>query len=355
MVDSAQAARPPSRGEAEETGREAIAAIRSARDLGELQDAWRTFLARNGRLKLLARRIKLLSFAERREIGQEINKWLSRATELLRRKQRKLLAAATKAEAARAKLDVTVPGRRPPRGAIHPLHRVQEEVEDLFLRMGFAIAEGRHVEEAAYNFDKLNIGPEHPAREEMSTFWLTNGLLLRTHTSAAQVRVMSVLRPPFRILIPGRVFRYEATDATHDHTFHQFEGLMVDREVSVAHFKAILNQVLQALFRGKVTWRMRPGYFPFVEPGFEIDLACTYCGGGKEKASCAVCGGSGWLEIMGAGMIHPQVLTAAQISPRQWQGFAFGGALDRLVMLRYRINDIRLLHSGDLRFLQQFA
>jgi phenylalanyl-tRNA synthetase alpha chain len=215
------------------------------------------------------------------------------------------------------------------------------KIEEIFQSMGFEIIEGPDVETEYYNFDALNIPQDHPARDLWNTFWLKSNskLLLRTHTSPMQIRYMEKNNPPFRIIVPGRVFRYEATDASHSHTFYQLEGLMVDRHISVANFKAVIEEFLKKLFGADVEMRMRPSYFPFTEPSFEVDM--KYPSGE-------------WLEIMGAGMVHPNVFKAAGYVPGNWQGFAFGIGIDRIAMLRYKINDIRLLYSGDLHFLNQF-
>lgn len=228
------------------------------------------------------------------------------------------------------------------RGHLHPLTQIQQKVNDIFTSLGFEIVEGPEVETEWYNFDALNIPADHPARDLWDTFWLkepeNSKLLLRTHTSPVQIRYMETHQPPFRIIVPGRVFRHEASDASHDIQFYQLEGLMVDKEISVANFKAIMNEFFKKLFGESVRTRLRPSFFPFVEPGFEIDMY------GKQ----------GWIEMMGAGMVHPNVFRAVGYNPSDWQGFAFGIGLDRIAMMKYQIDDIRLFYSGDLRFLKQF-
>lgn len=245
--------------------------------------------------------------------------------------------------------DITVPGRRPERGHLHPLTLVQRRACEIFSSMGFEIAEGPEVETEYYNFDALNIPENHPARDLWDTFWLrqepkasrakSQRLLLRTHTSPVQIRYMEKNNPPFRIIAPGRVFRYEATDATHEIQFYQLEGLMVGKEITLANLKAVMESFFQKFFENKdIKIRLRPSYFPFVEPGVEVDM--------KFKGD--------WMEIAGAGMVHPKVLENAKIDPRQWQGFAFGMGIDRLAMIKYKIDDIRLFYSSDLRFINQF-
>ena len=201
-----------------------------------------------------------------------------------------------------------------------------------------------------YNFDALNIPKDHPARDLWDTFYLKNGLLLRTHTSPVQIRYMEKNQPPLRIIVPGRIFRHEATDVSHEFNFYQIEGLMIDKTVSISNFKAIIQEFFQRFFEKSVKIRLIPSFFPFVEPGFQVDMTCLSCDG----KGCSVCKKTGWLEMMGAGMVHPNVLKAAGLNPKNWQGFAFGMGLDRLAMMKYKIQDIRLFYSGDLRFLQQF-
>lgn len=236
------------------------------------------------------------------------------------------------------------------RGHLHPISQIQYEIEDIFTSMGFEILDGPEVETEYNNFEALNIPAYHPARDMQDTFWTEDGNLLRTHTSAIQVRGMATHRPPFRVIGPGRVFRYESTDASHENTFYQIEGMMVDRNISVANLIYFMKILLKEIFRRDVTIRLRPGYFPFVEPGFELDINCLICGG----TGCSVCKQSGWVELLPCGLVHPNVLRYGNIDPGQWSGFAFGLGLNRLVMMRYGINDIRHFLSGDLRFLYQF-
>ena len=247
-------------------------------------------------------------------------------------------------------LDLTLPAPGPRPGSLHPVTIIQNEIEDLFTSLGFTVLDGPEVETEYHNFDALNIPPEHPARDMQDTFWLSNGHLLRTHTSPVQVRGMEKLGPPLRMIAPGRVFRNEEVDASHEHTFYQLEGMMIDRNVSVANLIYFMKTLLSAIFHLEAVVRLRPGYFPFVEPGFELDIRCLICGG----PGCPVCKQSGWVELLPCGLVHPKVLRMSGIDPEQWGGFAFGLGLTRLAMMRYGIDDIRLLASGDLRFLRQF-
>ena len=243
-------------------------------------------------------------------------------------------------------------------GHPHPLTLIIEQICSIFTSMGFEIVLGPEVESEYYNFDALNIPADHLARDLWDTFWLeprSSKKLLRTHTSPVQIRYMEKHKPPLRIIIPGKTFRYEATDATHEAQFYQVEGLMVDRGTSLAHLKAIMEIFLKELFGKKVNIRLRPGYFPFVEPGVEVDMSCFKCGSASSPLKgCFLCGSTGWVEIIGAVMVHPKVLENGGINPRRWQGFAFGVGVDRLAMLKYGIDDIRVFYTGDLRFVTQF-
>ena len=258
-------------------------------------------------------------------------------------------------------------------GHIHPLTQIINEVVDAFRDLGFVVAEGPEIEDEYHNFDALNVPADHPARDMWDTFWLktpsgVEGLkkLLRTHTSPVQVRYLENNKPPLRILVPGKCFRYEATDARHEAQFYQIEGLMVDHKVSVADMKGSLEHFLQKIFGQEVQIRLRPSFFPFVEPGFEVDMICPKCLGGYQGlplvnspraalgANCSVCGGGGWLEIMGAGLVHPHVFESVGLDPNEWQGFAFGMGPERLAMVKWGIEDIRNFYSGDLRFISQF-
>jgi phenylalanyl-tRNA synthetase alpha chain len=248
------------------------------------------------------------------------------------------------------RIDMTLPGSGRSLGTLHPVTLVQMELEQIFMSMGFLIETGYDVETEYYNFDALNIPFDHPAREMQDTFWLTNGMLLRTHTSANQVRALEKYGAPVRAIFPGRCFRYEAIDANHENTFYQVEGLMVDRDISAAHLISVMKLLLSQVFHREVTVRLRPGYFPFVEPGFELDIKCLICGG----TGCRACKNAGWLELLPCGLVHPNVLRFGGVDPEEWSGFAFGLGLTRLAMMKYGIPDIRLFNSGDIRMLEQF-
>lgn len=246
--------------------------------------------------------------------------------------------------------DATLPVEPTHVGALHPVTRITYHIEDVFRAMGFYLLDYPEVETEYLNFDALNIPASHPARDMQDTFWLNNGQLLRTHTSPGQVRAMKEFKAPFRAIFPGRVFRFEEVDASHEHTFHQVEGLMIEREISVANLIKSMKILLSEILEREVTVRLRPGYFPFVEPGFELDIQCQVCGG----SGCAVCKHSGWVELLPCGLVHPNVLRAGGLDPDEWSGWAFGLGLSRLVMMKYQIEDIRHLLSGDLRFNAQF-
>ncbi len=258
------------------------------------------------------------------------------------------------------KLDVSFPGREVDQGSIHPLTKTIEDCVNIFSRMGFAVVEGPELVSEWYNFDALNFKKDHPVREMQDTLFVKQKnrkelnekqkLLMRTHTSAAQVLYMENRKPPFRIIVPGRVFRNEATDNSHEINFYHLEGLMVGENISVANFKAMVENFFKELFSEEIEIRLRASYFPFTEPSFEIDLSCTIC----DKKGCSTCQNTGWLEMMGAGMVHPNVLKSAKIDPEKYTGFAFGGGIDRIAMIRHKIDNIRFFYGGDLRFLKQF-
>jgi phenylalanyl-tRNA synthetase alpha chain len=249
-----------------------------------------------------------------------------------------------------AQIDLSLPGSERRIGSLHPITLVQMEIERFFQAMGFMVLTGYDVETEHYNFDALNTPSDHPGREMQDTFWLTNGMVLRTQTSANQVRALEEYGAPLRAIFPGRCFRYEAVDASHENTFYQLEGLMVDRDISVANLIAVMKALLSEVFHRDVTVRLRPGFFPFVEPGFELDIQCLICGGD----GCQTCKRTGWIELLPCGLVHPRVLEFGRIDTEKFSGFAFGLGLTRLAMMKYNIPEIRLLNSGDIRFHQQF-
>jgi phenylalanyl-tRNA synthetase alpha chain len=328
----------------------ALAHIETARDLGELETVRIEVLGRKGSLAQFSKEFGKLPAEQRPGAGKALNAAKETLEGAFDARKQAFDAAALDARLRVEWLDLTLPapGLRP--GSLHPVTQIQQEIEDLFTSLGFAVLDGPEVETEYYNFDALNIPAEHPARDMQDTFWLADGNLLRTHTSPVQVRGMEKFGPPLRMIAPGRTFRNEEVDASHEHTFYQVEGMMVDRNVSVANLIYFMKTLLSAIFRRDVTVRLRPGYFPFVEPGFELDVQCLICGG----PGCPVCKYSGWVELLPCGLVHPKVLSMSGIDPDRWGGFAFGLGLTRLAMMRYGIDDIRLLQSGDLRFLSQF-
>jgi len=307
-------------------------------------------VGRKGALAEISKGMGKLSPEERKRIGQVLNAAKQQLEAALDARKQQFDEAALRARLDAEWVDLTLPAPGPRRGHLHPITRIQRELEDLFVSLGFTVLDGPEVETEYYNFDALNIPPDHPARDMQDTFWLDGGNLLRTHTSPVQVRGMERLGPPLRMIAPGRVFRNESVDASHEHTFYQIEGMMIDRDVSVAHLLYFMKTLLTAIFQRDVTVRLRPGYFPFVEPGFELDIQCLICGG----PGCPVCKHSGWVELLPCGLVNPSVLRISGIDPDERGGFAFGLGLTRLVMMRYGIDDIRHLQGGDLRFLEQF-
>lgn len=325
-----------------------LARIEEARDLDALEKVRVDVLGRKGLLAQI--NVGKLPPEERKIAGKALNAAKQALESAFQTREQAFASAALDARLEQEWLDLTLPAPEPLPGSLHPVTIIQNEIEDLFTSLGFAVLDGPEVETEYHNFDALNIPPEHPARDMQDTFWLANGHLLRTHTSPVQVRGMEKLGPPLRMIAPGRVFRNEEVDASHEHTFYQLEGMMVDRNVSVAHLLYFMKTLLSAIFHRDAVVRLRPGYFPFVEPGFELDIRCFICDG----PGCPVCKQSGWVELLPCGLVHPHVLRMSNIDPDQWGGFAFGLGLTRLAMMRYAIDDIRLFSGGDLRFLRQF-
>jgi phenylalanyl-tRNA synthetase alpha chain len=328
-----------------------LARVASAQSAEELEAVRVQVLGRKeGALTLIGKEMGKLAAEDRKRVGASLNTAKQKLEQALESKAREFTDAALRVRLDGEWIDLTLPAPGPRRGHLHPMTQLQHELEELFVSMGFTVLDGPEVETEYRNFDALNIPATHPARDAQDTFWLEGGNLLRTHTSPVQVRGMEKLGPPLRMIAPGRVFRNESVDASHEHTFYQIEGMMVDRNVSVAHLLYFMRAMLTAIFHREVNVRLRPGYFPFVEPGFELDIQCLICNG----QGCPVCKQSGWVEQLGCGMVHPNVLRMSGIDPDQWSGFAFGLGLTRLAMMRYGIDDIRLLQGGDLRFLEQF-
>ena len=332
--------------------------IKRAETEEQLNAVFNYYLAKNsGVVTKILRSLKNLSRAERIKIGPEANDLKT----YIRKEVRQRINVLEKRYSKKRKIDVSRPGYKLFLGHLHPLTLVALETEQIFQSMGFSIVYGPEIEDEWHNFDALNFPKHHPARNMQDTFWLDlpktskGNLLLRTHTSPVQVRYMEKHRPPFRIIVPGRVFRHEATDASHEANFYQLEGLMVGKTISVANFKAIIQEFLRRFFHKSVHIRLRSSFFPFTEPSFEVDVTCPICGG----KGCRTCQYTGWIELLGAGMVHPNVLKNSGLIPHQsnkegWEGFAFGIGMDRLAMIKYKIDDIRLFYKNDLRFLRQF-
>lgn len=320
--------------------------VKEIKDSQILSDLKNKYLGRKGDLAILLKDIKNVAAEERPVIGQIANEVKKELTHIFD----KLEYSINQDGVSDLDFDPTMPGVRRELGHLHPNTQVQAEIEKAFAQMGFVVFDGPELESEYYNFTALNIPEDHPARDTQDTFWLEDNNVLRTHTSNLQVRMLEKYGAPFRGIFPGRAFRNESTDASHDHTFYQLEGLLVDKNINIGHLIAVMKSLLSTVFQAEVTVRLRPGFFPFVEPGFEMDIKCLVCDG----AGCPVCKQSGWVELMPCGMVHPKVLENGGINPREYSGFAFGLGLTRLVMMKYKINDIRLLQSGDLRFLRQF-
>ena len=335
----------------EDLRRATLAAFASATSADQLEEARVEAIGRKGKLAQISKDFGKLTPEDKARMGKLLNSVKQDLETEYEAKKRRFQDAALAERLASEWIDVTLPpvGIRP--GSLHPITLIQNEIEDLFTSLGFAVLYGPEVETEEHNFDALNIPATHPARDMQDTFWLSNGHLLRTHTSPVQVRGMRTLGPPLRMIAPGRVFRNEEVDASHEHTFYQLEGMMVDKDVSVANLIYFMKTLLSGIFHRDVTVRLRPGYFPFVEPGFELDIRCLICNG----EGCAVCKHSGWVELLPCGLVHPNVLKLSGIDPDEWGGFAFGLGLTRLAMMRYEIDDIRQLQGGDLRFLSQFS
>jgi len=330
--------------------RQLAAALAKASSDQENEDLRVQLLGRKGVLTGLLRGLKDLPANERGAAGQALNALKEEVEAKLAAARAGLRDRERMERLQREWVDITLDAGRRPTGNLHPSSRIQYEIEDVFTSMGFEVLDGPHVETEFFNFEALNIPADHPARDMQDTFYLEDGNLLRTHTSPIQVRGMQRLSPPFKIIGPGRVFRCERIDASHEATFHQLEGMMVDRDIKVAHLIYFMKELLRRVFRRDVEVRLRPGYFPFVEPGFELDVRCLICGG----KGCSVCKGAGWVEVLPCGMVHPNVLRHGRVDPAQFSGFAFGLGLDRLVQMKYGIDDIRHIHGADLRFLGQF-
>ena len=328
---------------------EARAAIARAATVAEVEQQRVQYLGKKGVLTEQLKSLGGLSPEERPRVGQWVNEAKDELQGLLQARRTALESADRQARLASETLDVTLPGRGTRLGGRHPVSRTLERLETLFVRMGFEIADGPEIEDDFHNFEALNIPATHPARAMHDTFYFGDGRLLRTHTSPVQVRHMRTHKPPLRIIAPGRVYRCDS-DVTHTPMFHQIEGLLVDENVSFADLKGLLSEFLEQFFEKPLKVRFRPSYFPFTEPSAEGDISCVICG----ARGCRVCKQTGWLEVLGCGMVHPEVFRHVGIDSERWTGFAFGLGVERLAMLRYGVNDLRMFYENDLRFLQQF-
>ena len=329
---------------------EAVVAIEAASDIAALEELRVSYLGKKGALTGLLKNLGQLSAEERPKAGAEINAVKQQLNDQLNARKASLQGAALAAQLAEEAIDVTLPGRRAETGSLHPITRTIQRMETFFSSMGFDVVEGPEIEDDYHNFEALNIPAHHPARAMHDTFYVDDTHVLRTHTSGVQVRTMEAQQPPIRVICPGRVYRCDS-DLTHSPMFHQVEGLLIDETSNFGHLKGLLEDFLHAFFeRDDLSVRLRPSYFPFTEPSAEVDIQCVKCSG----AGCRVCSHTGWIEVLGCGMVNPKVLEMSGIDPDKYRGFAFGMGVERLSMLRYGIGDLRLNFDNDLRFLAQF-
>jgi phenylalanyl-tRNA synthetase alpha chain len=329
---------------------EALQQVEGSASLAALDELRVHWLGKKGQITQQLQSLRTLAGEERARVGAAVNAVKEQLQAAIEARRAELEQAAVHAALEGGRVDVTLPGRGEPRGGLHPITRLRLRIEELFRRAGYEIATGPEVEDEFHNFEALNIPANHPARAMHDTFYLEGGRLLRTHTSPVQIRAMVGREPPFALIAPGRVYRCDS-DLTHSPMFHQVEGLLVDEGVSFANLKATLHEFMQALFERELDMRLRPSYFPFTEPSAEVDISCVLCSG----HGCRVCKQTGWLEVAGCGMVHPNVFAACGIDSERFGGFAFGFGIERLAMLRYGVPDLRLFYENDLRFLAQFA
>lgn len=328
---------------------EAKTAIAAAEDGATLEQLRVDYLGKKGQITSLLKGLGKLSAEERPKAGALINVVKQELQDLIGSRKTALESAVVEAQLGKETIDVTLPGRGQSTGGIHPVTRTIERIEDFFASIGFDVVEGPEIEDDYHNFEALNIPAHHPARAMHDTFYVDESTVLRTHTSPVQVRVMETEKPPLRIICPGRVYRCDS-DLTHTPMFHQVEGLLIDEHSSFADLKGVVEEFLRVFFEKELQVRFRPSYFPFTEPSAEVDIQCVNCGG----QGCRVCSQTGWLEVMGCGMVHPRVFEYSKIDTEKYSGFAFGMGVERLAMLRYGVNDLRLFFDNDLRFLEQF-
>ena len=329
---------------------EAVSAVNGVTDEKGIEELRVKYLGKKGEITSLLKQMGSLSPEERPVMGQLVNKAKQEVEELITVKKAEISKKETEQKLLNETIDITMPGKSGKPGKLHPLNTVLNDMIDIFQSMGFDVVDGPEVETDHYNFECLNVPADHPARDMQDTFYLGENLLLRTQTSAAQIRTMETRKPPIRVICPGRVFRADEVDATHSPVFHQIEGLVVDKGITMCDLKGVLEQFAHEIYGKDTNVKFRPSFFPFTEPSVEVDVTCSECGG----KGCRVCKGSGWIEILGAGMVHPKVLKSCGIDPEEYSGFAFGIGLDRLTTTRYKISDIRLLFENDKRFLEQF-
>lgn len=326
-----------------------LAAAGTDAEAATLRDRW--VGRKSGLLTAEMKTLGKLTTDERRVVGQQLNELKTYVEAALEKLQAGFASAREAEQLVKERIDVTLPGRHIAAGHLHPITLLRQQIEDIFVSMGYEIEDGPEIETHFYNFDALNIPENHPARSPQDTFYLTDQLALRSQTSTMQIHAMQKRRPPLRVAAPGRVFRRDTPDATHNPMFYQVEGLLIDRDITLGDLKGTVEEFVRRLFGPETRTRFRPSYFPFVEPGAEIDYTCFKCQG----AGCRVCKGSGWIEMGGSGMVHPNVLRGVGIDPEEFSGFAFGLGLDRLCALMYGLDDIRLLYENDVRFLEQFV
>ncbi len=330
---------------------QASQAISQSGDMAALDAVRVAYLGKKGEITARLKQLGQLQPEERREAGQQINRIKGEIQALLESRRTALSEAAIDAQLTAETVDISLPGRAADSGGLHPVTLTMNRIEKMFGKLGFDVAEGPEVEDDFHNFEALNIPPQHPARAMHDTFYFDDGRLLRTHTSPVQIRVMENQEPPYRVIAPGRVYRCDS-DLTHTPMFHQVEGLLVDEDVSFSVLKGTLQEFLRMFFeQDELATRFRPSYFPFTEPSMEVDIGCVICGG----KGCRVCSHTGWLEILGCGMVHPELYRHTGVDGEKYTGYAFGMGVERLAMLRYGVNDLRLFFENDLRFLQQFS
>ncbi len=330
-------------------GEQLDASLANIRGKEELSDFWQEFFGKKGKIADLMKNLGKVSKEERPAVGKIINEFKESAEAKYRELEKKLDAAELERRNREETIDITLPAKKQPKGSLHPITITKNEMINVFAGMGFEIFEGPEIEDDDHNFTRLNVAKNHPARDMQDTFYVAEDIILRTHTSPGQIRVMDAKKPPIKVLVPGRVFRSDS-DATHSPMFHQMEGLVVDKHITLCDLQGMLDKFVQNIFGENVKTRLRPSYFPFTEPSVEVDVSCFECGG----KGCGLCKHTGWIEVLGGGIVHRNVLANCGIDPEEYSGLAFGIGIERIAMLKYGINNISLLFENDLRFLRQF-